>query len=116
MVLPRDVVLPPAYFVRPGARDAWLELRRALDRHGPVPCQSDPERWWPVRVPVRGVVRAVQACRSCGAQGACLAYALAADERFGIWGGTLPEERQAVRTGAGVRLGVVAHTPAPAPP
>jgi hypothetical protein len=99
-MLPSDVAAPPTHLVRSGAQDAWLQLRKALDRHGPVPCRSAPEEWWPVRAPVRDEVRAVQACRSCGAQRACLAYALAADERFGIWGGTLPEERQALRPGS----------------
>jgi WhiB family redox-sensing transcriptional regulator len=93
--------LPPAQRVRTSAGDAWLDLQKALERHGPVPCRSgDPDWWWPVRTPVRGAAWAVQACRRCGARQACLRYALAADERFGIWGGTSPEERQALRRGA----------------
>ena len=40
------------------------------------------------------VEEAVDACCACPAMDACLAYALAADERRGIWGGTLPDERR----------------------
>ncbi len=32
-------------------------------------------------------------CGGCPIQAACLAYALAADERYGIWGGYTPDER-----------------------
>ncbi len=35
-------------------------------------------------------------CASCSVRGACLAYAIAAGERYGIWGGLNPQERRAV--------------------
>jgi WhiB family redox-sensing transcriptional regulator len=97
-MMPSHVAAPPsARRVRTSPGQAWLELQKALDRHAPVPCRvGDPDRWWPVRTAVRGRAPAVQACRRCGARQACLTYALAADERFGIWGGTSPEERQAL--------------------
>ena len=78
----------------------WLALREALDEAGPVACQtSDAEAWWPdskdaTEAPAR---MAVDACRRCEAAGPCLAFALAADHRYGIWGGTLPAERRAMR-------------------
>ena len=101
MVLSDAASPPPARGVGTDAGQAWLELQKALVRHAPVPCRSgEPERWWPARTPVRGRAPAVHACRLCGARQACLTYALAADERFGIWGGTLPEERQALRRNA----------------
>ena len=40
---------------------------------------------------------AVDACSVCAARDACLAYALAADEAEGIWGGSLPAERRGLR-------------------
>ncbi len=40
---------------------------------------------------------AKQICRSCPVRGECLGYALAADERYGVWGGLSAEERERVR-------------------
>ena len=82
------------------ARDAWSRLRMLLDEGGPVPCQlGPPEAWWPdARTPRALTLHiAVPGCRRCPVTDACLAYALAADERFGVWGGTLPEQRRAMR-------------------
>jgi hypothetical protein len=78
----------------------WLALRDALERAGPVACQTtDVEAWWPDYKDAQGLAAsmAVNACRRCEAAGPCLAYALAADHRYGIWGGTLPEDRRAMR-------------------
>jgi hypothetical protein len=78
----------------------WLALRDALERVGPVPCQTtDAEAWWPDGRDAHGRAArtAVDACRRCDAAGPCLAYALAADHRYGIWGATLPEERREMR-------------------
>lgn len=83
-----------------GARDAWGRLRSQLDRVGPVPCQTGPtEAWWPDARSARASNArvAVAGCRRCPVTDACLDYALAADERFGVWGGTLPEQRRAMR-------------------
>jgi hypothetical protein len=90
---PRPELIPAA------ARDQWLALAQVLDEIDPVPCGiDDPEAWWPVRKPFgTATQRAIAACHGCPAQGACLSYALAADERFGIWGGTLPDDRRAMR-------------------
>ncbi len=35
-------------------------------------------------------------CSGCCVRAECLDYALAADERHGIWGGMTPEERQEI--------------------
>lgn len=78
----------------------WLALREALQEAGPVACQtSDPEAWWPDHKEVDELPArmAVACCRRCPAAAPCLAYALAADHRYGIWGGTTPEERRAMR-------------------
>jgi hypothetical protein len=93
--------------VPPRAREAWSWLNEVLARVGAVPCQSgDPEAWWPVRERPDRAARAIQACHACAAQRACLGYALAADEPFGIWGGLLPEERKALRHQEGRQQGV----------
>lgn len=40
---------------------------------------------------------AVEVCRGCPVLDECLDYALGANERFGIWGGLLPSQRQKMR-------------------
>ena len=40
---------------------------------------------------------AVAICRRCPVRQPCLDYALAAEERFGVWGGTTPRERHRMR-------------------
>jgi hypothetical protein len=78
----------------------WLALRDALELVGPVPCQTtDAEAWWPDSRDAHGPAArmALDACRRCAVAGPCLANALAADHRYGIWGGTLPQERRAMR-------------------
>ena len=63
-----------------------------------MPCRtSDPDAWWPARTEVDELPArmALDACSVCPARRPCLDYALAAlaaDEREGIWGGTLPAE------------------------
>ncbi len=86
--------------VPPQVRAEWLELQRAVDVVGPVACQiSDPKAWWPDRYEMKTPATrdAITACRTCPAADPCLAYALAADERYGGVGGLLPEERRAMR-------------------
>jgi Transcription factor WhiB len=64
---------------------------------GSTPCRtSDPEAWWPDRGEVGGFAArmALDACTICAARDAYLAYALAADEAEGIWGGMLPADHQ----------------------
>jgi WhiB family redox-sensing transcriptional regulator len=40
-------------------------------------------------------------CQSCEVQTECLEYALANDERFGIWGGLSERERRRLKRAAG---------------
>lgn len=58
-------------------------------------CQSvDPETFFPA--PNEPADAAVAFCRSCDVQGSCLAWALAAGDCHGVWGGTTPRERRAM--------------------
>ena len=41
--------------------------------------------------------RAKQVCAGCGVLDACKRFALAANEPFGVWGGTTARERQVLR-------------------
>jgi WhiB family redox-sensing transcriptional regulator len=45
--------------------------------------------------------RAKKVCGICPAQVACLRWALDTDQRFGIWGGTTPDEREKIRNYVG---------------
>jgi WhiB family redox-sensing transcriptional regulator len=66
---------------------AWRE--RALC------AQTGPELFFPE---AGGSVReAKQICRACEERAECLAYALANDERFGVWGGLSEKERRRLR-------------------
>jgi WhiB family redox-sensing transcriptional regulator len=78
--------------ISPQARAAWTELVDVLAAAGPTPCAVGPaEAWWPSR---DETTDAAAACRMCPAREACLAYAVAANERAGVWGGLLPAERR----------------------
>lgn len=56
---------------------------------------TDPELFFPTTVP--GAWDAVAICADCPAREACLAYALARGERYGVWGGTTEADRKLVR-------------------
>ena len=60
--------------------------------------QPDPEAFFPEK---GGSTREAKAgCQSCEVRQQCLAYALANDERFGIWGGLSERERRRLRRSA----------------
>lgn len=70
---------------------AWQE--RALC------AQTDPEAFFPEK---GGSTReAKQVCLACEVRAECLEYALANDERFGIWGGLSERERRKLKRRAG---------------
>ena len=57
--------------------------------------QTDPEAFFPEK---GGSTReAKRVCLSCEVRAECLDYALAKDERFGIWGGLSERERRRVK-------------------
>src|SRR5215469_3627102 len=61
--------------------------------------QTDPEAFFPEK---GGSTReAKRVCRSCEVRAECLEYALAHDERFGIWGGLSERERRRLKRQAG---------------
>lgn len=80
------------------ARQAAARLRAAFDEHGPAPCQTSPtpQAWdldSTVVLSMRLAKTAVAACWTCPARVACLELATAGGERYGIWGGLTPGER-----------------------
>ncbi|WP_226437549.1 MULTISPECIES: WhiB family transcriptional regulator [Rhodococcus] len=59
--------------------------------------QTDPEAFFPEK---GGSTReAKRICLGCEVRGECLEYALAHDERFGIWGGLSERERRRLKRG-----------------
>jgi hypothetical protein len=59
--------------------------------------QTDPEAFFPEK---GGSTReAKRICQGCEVRDACLEYALAHDERFGIWGGLSERERRRIKRG-----------------
>jgi WhiB family redox-sensing transcriptional regulator len=60
--------------------------------------QTDPEAFFPEK---GGSTReAKRICAGCEVKAECLEYALAQDERFGIWGGLSERERRRLRRAA----------------
>ena len=60
--------------------------------------QTDPESFFPEK---GGSTReAKKVCTGCDVKGDCLEYALAHDERFGIWGGLSERERRRLKKAA----------------
>jgi WhiB family redox-sensing transcriptional regulator len=61
--------------------------------------ETDPESFFPEK---GGSTReAKRVCLGCEVRAECLEYALAHDERFGIWGGMSERERRRLRRQAG---------------
>ncbi|MDK0523377.1 WhiB family transcriptional regulator [Streptomyces sp. ML-6] len=62
--------------------------------------QAGPEFFFPA--PGSSTREAKQLCNACEGRRECLEYALANDERFGVWGGLSEKERERLRrTGRG---------------
>jgi WhiB family redox-sensing transcriptional regulator len=83
-------LVPEAFGLAPvEPDDQWQE--RALC------AQTDPEAFFPEK---GGSTReAKRICLGCEVRDACLEYALAHDERFGIWGGLSERERRRLKRG-----------------
>ena len=57
--------------------------------------QTDPEAFFPDK---GGSTKAALAvCAGCSVRAECLEFAIANDERFGVWGGTTERERRRLR-------------------
>jgi len=64
--------------------------------------ETDPEAFYPEK---GGSAReAKRVCTHCTVRAECLSYALAHDERFGVWGGLSERERRRMRNGPPVRV------------
>jgi len=78
---------------------------------GGVCAQVDPELWFPEK---GGSTREAKAlCTGCPVQVQCLAYALANDERFGVWGGASERDRHRMKRTATTPQGASVRVPDP---
>lgn len=85
-------VLPGAGRPEAGAVDGCWQERGLC-------CQTDPDAFFPDQ---GGSTRAIKRiCRRCEVKEECLDYALAHDERFGVWGGLSERERRRLKRGIG---------------
>ena len=78
--------------------DEDLSRTRALTWRDAGLCRDkDPNLFYPLgkgRVPAAQAEVAKAFCGVCPSREQCLAFALATDQRLGVWGGTTPEERR----------------------
>jgi WhiB family redox-sensing transcriptional regulator len=65
----------------------WTELALCAE--------TDPEAFYPEKG--GSTLAAKKICRGCEVRAECLDYALANDERFGIWGGLSERERRRLK-------------------
>lgn len=59
----------------------------------------DPELFFPADKSAASAEPAMRICRGCAYQDPCLAWAVETEQNFGIWGGTIPAERDRIRKG-----------------
>jgi WhiB family redox-sensing transcriptional regulator len=79
---------PPVLTLLPGGRDdSWRDRAACID--------TDQRMFFPAQGDAN--TRARQMCAGCPVRVPCLDYAVDNHEEFGIWGGTTPRERQAIR-------------------
>jgi WhiB family transcriptional regulator, redox-sensing transcriptional regulator len=84
-LVPEPIDVPPAT----EEDDQWQE--------NALCAQTDPEAFFPEK---GGSTReAKRICLGCEVRDKCLEYALANDERFGIWGGLSERERRRLKRG-----------------
>jgi WhiB family redox-sensing transcriptional regulator len=82
-----EVFAPPVWRDAPTGAEAW--------RLDALCAETDPEAFFPEK---GGSTReAKRVCVGCEVRAECLEYALANDERFGIWGGLSERERRRLR-------------------
>ncbi|WP_285113871.1 WhiB family transcriptional regulator [Leifsonia sp. fls2-241-R2A-40a] len=98
--VPDDWFIDPVKLGVPGVRTVEVEEDNPLAWQTDALCaQTDPEAFFPEK---GGSTRdAKRICTSCEVRSQCLEYALANDERFGIWGGLSERERRKLRKRAG---------------
>jgi WhiB family redox-sensing transcriptional regulator len=73
-------------------------LLKAIHAAGGTPCEDFPEVFFPedIRDPIKrqlATIVAKKLCAGCPVQRECFRYAIETGQKYGIWGGTSPQER-----------------------
>jgi WhiB family redox-sensing transcriptional regulator len=93
--VPEDWFIDPVRLGVPGVRREVADDNPLAWLSDSLCAQTDPEAFFPEK---GGSTRdAKKICGSCEVRTQCLQYALANDERFGIWGGLSERERRKLR-------------------
>jgi len=93
--VPEDWFIDPVRLGVPGVRKETGDGDPLSWQSDSLCAQTDPEAFFPEK---GGSTRdAKKICSSCEVKTQCLQYALANDERFGIWGGLSERERRKLR-------------------
>jgi WhiB family transcriptional regulator, redox-sensing transcriptional regulator len=88
-------VQPVEQWENPAPAERWDVTHAEAWRQDALCAETDPEAFFPDK---GGSTREAKlVCRGCSVRGECLEYALANEERFGIWGGLSERERRRVR-------------------
>ena len=86
---------PVEQWENPAPAERWDVTHAEAWRQDALCAETDPEAFFPDK---GGSTREAKlVCRGCSVRGECLEYALANEERFGIWGGLSERERRRVR-------------------
>jgi WhiB family transcriptional regulator, redox-sensing transcriptional regulator len=94
--MPVGTPAEPFFVIEGGAVGGGQDAAEEPDWQERALCaQTDPEAFFPEK---GGSTReAKRICSGCDVRAECLDYALAHDERFGIWGGLSERERRRLR-------------------
>ncbi|HEV7564821.1 MAG: WhiB family transcriptional regulator, redox-sensing transcriptional regulator [Microbacteriaceae bacterium] len=93
--VPDDWFVDPVRLGVPGVRSNVNDDNPLAWQSDSLCAQTDPEAFFPEK---GGSTRdAKKICATCEVKSQCLEYALANDERFGIWGGLSERERRKLR-------------------
>ena len=92
---PAETEQRPVWIGLPGIGDGYADESELGWQADALCAQTDPEAFFPEK---GGSTRdAKKVCAACTVRSQCLEYALANDERFGIWGGLSERERRRLR-------------------
>lgn len=97
--VPGNWYVDPVFLGVPGVRKPASDEEALAWQVDALCAQTDPEAFFPEK---GGSTReAKRICDGCEVRSECLEYALANDERFGIWGGLSERDRRKLRREAG---------------